>query len=83
MFAAIWTIKILDKRKVAFTLTIGNLILLILFPFWLYIYTDGVISNSDGATTDMKIHLGIGLLIYLLQLAINIITLKRIKNANS
>jgi len=82
-FAALWTIKILDKRKVALTLTIGNLILLILFPFWLYIYTDGVISNSDGATTDIEIHLGIGLLIYLLLLAINIITLKRIKNANS
>lgn len=81
-FAALWTIKILDRKKIAPTLTIGNLLLLLLFPFWLYIYTDGVLCNSDGATADIEVHLGIGLFLYLLLLITCIFILERIKNAS-
>lgn len=82
-FAAIWTIKILDKRKTALLLTTFNLLLLLLFPFWLAIYTDGVICNSDGAAEDIEIHLGFGLMLYLILLTVIIFILKRIKNASS
>ncbi len=80
-FAAIWTIKNLVRRKVALTLTIVNLLLLLLFPFWLYVYTGGVLCNSDGAMADIEVHLGIGLLIYLLLLTISIFILIRMKDA--
>lgn len=47
-----------------------NLILLLLFPFWLYLYIGGVISNSDGA--DLKIYPHIGLILYLIIIVLNV-----------
>ena len=41
-----------------------NFILLALFPFWIREYVNGVISNSDGAASDLKIYPHIGLLVY-------------------
>ena len=40
-----------------------NLLLLLLFPFWLYAYTGGVINNSDGA--DLSVYPMPGLLLWL------------------
>jgi hypothetical protein len=40
-----------------------NLIFLLLFPFWLYGYTGGVINNSDGA--DLSVYPMPGLLLWL------------------
>ncbi len=81
--SAIWTIKILDIKKIALTLTSLNLLILVLFPFWLHIYTYGVINNSDGAAADIEIHFGFGLLVYIILLIVSIITFKRIKKASS
>ena len=75
--------KVIDKRKIALTLMSVTLILLILFPFWLYLYVDGVICNSDGAALDLKIHYSIGLLLYVMLTTTNYLTFKRLINASS
>lgn len=41
-------------------LTINTLLLLV-FPFWLSAYTEGVINNSDGADLTVHPHIGLGL----------------------
>jgi hypothetical protein len=46
--------------------------LLILFPFWMTLYTSHVINNSDGAAADLTVHLGSGVTLYVLILATNI-----------
>ncbi len=45
--------------------------LLILFPFWINLYVDGVIGNSDGA--DMTVHWQIGMYIYGLLAVLNVV----------
>lgn len=54
--------KISKKRVLIFSTF--NFILLVLFPFWLIKYVDGVVSNSDGAASDLTIYPHIGLLVY-------------------
>jgi len=53
-----------DNRKRILIFTTVNLILLVLFPYWLSKYVHGVMNNSDGAASDLKIYPHIGLLIY-------------------
>lgn len=55
------TIKKADHKRWVLGFTIINLTLLVLFPFWLSVYIDGVICNSDGAAADLTVypHLGI------------------------
>lgn len=77
------TIKILKNRKATLRLSNINLFLLILFPEWLYLYTGGVLNNSDGAASDIEIHVGIGLLLYVVLLFISIVIMKRLKNESS
>jgi hypothetical protein len=79
----LWTIKIIERRNFAFNLTRLNVTLLILFPFWLYMYCSGVLNNSDGAVADIELHPGIGLLCYILILMVTILTIKRLRNTSS
>jgi len=81
--STLWTIKIIDRIKFAFNLIRFNLVLLLSFPFWLYMYVGGVLNNSDGAVSDIELHLGIGLILYILILMVTIFTLKRLRNKSS
>ena len=54
-----------------------QLILLVLFPFWLYQYVIGVIDNSDGAASDLRVYPHIGLVVYVALIALVINTLYR------
>ena len=47
-----------------------QLVLLALFPFWLGVYVNGVINNSDGAAADLRVYPHIGLLLYVLLLVL-------------
>jgi hypothetical protein len=51
--------------------------LLLMFPFWLGIYVHGVISNSDGAATDLRVYPHIGLVLYLLLWPLTINTFEK------
>ncbi|MFT3884311.1 MAG: hypothetical protein QM724_02430 [Flavobacteriales bacterium] len=51
-----------------------QLALLSLFPFWLGLYVNGVINNSDGAAADLRVYPHIGLLVYVLLLALTLNT---------
>jgi len=51
-----------------------QMVLLLLFPFWLGLYVNGVINNSDGAASDLSVYPHIGLLVYILLLALTINT---------
>jgi hypothetical protein len=76
--SSLWTVCILEKRKLALSLTIINLLLLALFPLWLYYYVGVVLNNSDGASADMSIHWHIGLLIYFAIFTSKLIIISRI-----
>ena len=52
-----------------------QLVLLALFPFWLGLYVNGVISNSDGAAADLRVYPHIGLLLYVLLLVLTFNTI--------
>lgn len=45
-----------------------NLLLLLLFPFWLVAYVNGVVHNSDGAVSDLSIFPHVGIVVYVLLL---------------
>ena len=83
ILSTLWTIKMIERRNFAFNLTRFNLTLLILFPLWLYMYSSGVLNNSDGAVADIELHPGIGLLCYILILMVTILTIKRLRNTSS
>ena len=83
IFSTLWTVKIIERRNFAFNLTRFNVTLLILFPLWLYMYSSGVLNNSDGAVADIELHPGIGLLCYILILMVTILTIKRLRNTSS
>jgi hypothetical protein len=51
-----------------------QLMLLVLFPFWLYLYVNGVINNSDGAAADLRVYPHIGSLVYFLLVALTMNT---------
>jgi hypothetical protein len=46
-----------------------SLLLLLLFPFWLALYTQGVMNNSDGA--DLTVYPHVGVIIYGLGFCLN------------
>lgn len=50
-----------------------QLALLLFFPFWMNIYVDGVICNSDGA--DLTVHTQEGVMLYLVLLCLNVFQL--------
>ncbi len=54
-----------------------QLLLLLLFPFWLGLYVNGVIHNSDGAAADLRVYPHIGLLVYILLVALTINTFRK------
>ena len=83
ILSTLWTVKMIERRNFAFNLTRFNLVLLILFPLWLYMYTSGVLNNSDGAVADIELHPGIGLLFYIMLLMVTILTIKRLRNTSS
>lgn len=58
------TFRKASKKRILIFTTV-NLILLLVFPFWLREYVNGVVSNSDGAASDLNIYPHIGLLVYL------------------
>lgn len=70
------TYRFQDKRKVVISLLIINLFFLTIFPFWLKIYVEGVINNSDGAANDLEIHYSVGLIVWLVLYVINVLVLK-------
>ena len=49
--------------------------LLLIFPFWMNGYVSGVICNSDGAASDLVVHYGSGVTVYLFIFGINIFQL--------
>ncbi|MBP7409819.1 MAG: hypothetical protein KA941_13760 [Flavobacteriales bacterium] len=51
--------------------------LLLMFPFWLCLYVDGVINNSDGAASDLRVYPHIGLVFYLLLWPLTINTFEK------
>lgn len=55
--------------------------LLVLFPFWLMVYVDGVIGNSDHAAADLRVHPHGGLILYVALWILTINTLIRSKYA--
>jgi hypothetical protein len=71
------TIRNLKKKSIVITFTLVNSILLLFFPVWLWIYTGGVICNSDGA--DLSVHPHVGVLIYLILVSLNVLTLLKLK----
>ena len=83
ILSTLWTIKNIERRNFALSLTRLNVTLLILFPLWLYMYTSGVLNNSDGAVADIELHPGIGLLCYILILMVTILVIKRLRNTSS
>ena len=54
-----------------------QMILLLLFPFSLGLYVNGVIHNSDGAAADLRVYPHIGWLVYILLLVLSINTFVR------
>lgn len=54
-----------------------ELLLLILFPCWLGLYMNGVIHNSDGAASDLRVYPHLGLLVYVLLVALTINTFRK------
>ena len=83
ILSTLWTIKMIERRNFAFNLTRLNVTLLILFPLWLYMYSSGVLNNSDGAVADIELHPGIGLLCYILILMVTILAIKRLRKTNT
>jgi len=77
------TVCFLEKRKLALSFTFINLLLLVLFPLWLYNYVGGVLNNSDGASADIIIHLQIGLIVFLLLFINTLFIIKRLYKNNS
>jgi len=67
----------LKKGKIEKWPPILSLILLVLFPFWLAMYTDHVINNSDYA--DLTIYPHVGLLVYGVGLVLNLVLLIKMK----
>lgn len=57
---------VIKKQRTLSLLAIINTLLLLLFPFWLYLYTYGVIGNSDGADISVILHVGAFLYIAIL-----------------
>lgn len=51
--------------------------LLLMFPFWLCLYVDGVINNSDGAASDLRVYPHIGFVFYLLLWPLTINTFEK------
>jgi len=49
-----------------------QIILLVLFPFWMAVYVELVIHNSDGAVADLRVYPHFGVITYLLLLALAI-----------
>lgn len=57
---------LLAKKKIAVLfIHCINSILLLLFPFWLWIYTHGVINNSDMADLTVYPHVGVAVYLFL------------------
>ena len=71
LLVTILTYGFRKHNNVKFLIT--NFCLLLGFPFWLEIYTGGVISNSDGATTDLKIYPMPGLILWAIILILHIL----------
>ncbi len=55
----------------------AQLILLLLFPWWLSYYIAGVINNSDGAAHDIQIYPHVGVLVYVALVALVAFTVFR------
>lgn len=63
----------LNKGHAVRGIAMFQMALLLLFPCWLRIYVQGVINNSDGAASDLRVFPHVGLVVYgvLLLLVIN------------
>ncbi|MES2556915.1 MAG: hypothetical protein V4604_12235 [Bacteroidota bacterium] len=64
------------NNSLVFKLLFVQLTLLMLFPFWLAAYVNGVMCNSDGA--GLTEHYHIGMLIYLVLLVLNITAIVKV-----
>ncbi len=76
-----YAVKKVNRNQNISLILLTKIIMLFFFPFWLNLYTDGVISNSDGA--DLTLHYQFGYLIYITICLIEIrlfITYLRIKS---
>lgn len=73
------TLAVLWSRRGALVrwLITVQLVLLLLFPFWIGLYVNGVIHNSDGAATDLRVYPHLGFLVYILLLTLSINTFER------
>ncbi|WP_345114659.1 hypothetical protein [Hymenobacter algoricola] len=76
LVSSLWAAIRSDNRREALILNSINSVLLLLFPIWLYLYTDGVICNSDGA--DLTTYPHVGIILYLLLVFLNVRILQKI-----
>jgi hypothetical protein len=65
----IHTLIMSTQEKILITPLLINLGLLTIFPFWLSLYTQGVINNSDYA--DLQVYLHIGAVVYFILVYFN------------
>lgn len=68
--AVLWS----RRRTLVRGLATVQIALLLLFPFWLGLYVNGVIHNSDGAAADLRVYPHIGFLVYILLFMLSINT---------
>jgi hypothetical protein len=66
---------IIARKKIVLLFAKLNAVLLLLFPLWLWLYVDVVISNSDGAAEDLTVHYGPGCIAYFVVLLFTVINL--------
>ena len=70
-------VKKLEKKETPLPILIINMLLLLLFPFWLSIYIQGIRDNSG--CTDMTTYPHVGSFVYFLLLILNIMTIIKVK----
>lgn len=73
IICAYLVIRKLNTGQAVLGIAMIQMTLLLLFPFWLRIYVQRVINNSDGAASDLRVYPHVGLVVYavLLWLVVN------------
>ncbi len=64
IICAYLVIRKLNKGREVRGIAMIPMVLLLLFPWWLRIYVQGVINNSDGAASDLRVFPHVGLVVY-------------------
>lgn len=81
IFSNLFMTLLLKMRILLIIIHSLNISLLVLFPIWLWLYTRGVIHNSDYA--NLTVHVHIGSVIYLILLFLSISLFLKMKKLTS